>query len=31
MKELFAAIRKACRPGLWSQGVQFARDKAVII
>ena len=30
MQALLAAVRKACLPGLWSQGVALARDGAVI-
>jgi superfamily II DNA or RNA helicase len=28
---LLAAVRAACKPGLWSQGVTLARDGAVVI
>src|SRR5262245_15624451 len=30
VQKLLAAIRKAAPPGLWSQGVKFAREGAVI-
>ncbi|MEO5729787.1 MAG: SWIM zinc finger family protein, partial [Byssovorax sp.] len=30
MQALLAAVRKACLPGLWSQGVALARDGAVM-
>ncbi|MBN1605415.1 MAG: DEAD/DEAH box helicase [Polyangiaceae bacterium] len=31
MDRLFTAVRKACRPGLWSQGVGMVREQAVVI
>ena len=29
MQTVLEAIRKACLPGIWSQGVKLARDGAV--
>src|SRR6185503_2738377 len=29
LDDLLAAVRKACLPGLWSQGVKLAREGAV--
>jgi superfamily II DNA or RNA helicase len=31
MESLLQAVRKACPPGLWSQGVNLARDGAVVV
>jgi len=31
MDSLLQAVRKACPPGLWSQGVNLARDGAVVV